>query len=78
MAEEIKSRIEKLRDKVYGIRTVRMGDFVFAEDHNIVVECMKELVDILEAIPIVKVEVRLVKAMLLAEKFYGEFMWGVG
>mgnify|MGYP000120729519 CR=1 FL=1 len=55
MAEEVKSRIEKLRSKVYGIRTVKAGDYVDSRDHNLIVECMRELADILAVIPIEKV-----------------------
>lgn len=52
--EETLRRIEMLRTRISLIRRVQAGDIVMSSDHNEVVSCLAEALDILSALPISK------------------------
>ena len=53
--EEIRAKIDAIKQKVDSLQYVSAGDYVLADHHNDVVDILKDIADVLQQIPITKI-----------------------
>ena len=71
MGEEIKDKINKIKEDVDALPTVGFGDYVLHDHHNDIVDVFKELAELLQSLPkkktVPQVSVEITKGAMPAE-----------
>ena len=71
MGEEIKDKINKIKEDVDALPTVGFGDYVLHDHHNDIIDVFKELAELLQSLPkkksVPQVRVEITKGAMPAE-----------